>query len=333
MTAQETSMRAAIVGAGNIGGTHASAYRAAGVTIVAVCDVDMARAEALAQPHGAHSYDSVAAMLAAETPGVVSICTPPAQHRDAALEVLAHGIPILCEKPLAESVQSARAIVEAAQERGVPCMTGFCHRFHEPIMQIKERIDAGEIGKPVLFRNRFAYRFAGVENSWFSNPSISGGGTLMDTSVHSIDLYRFLIGDITQVAAQLTTSMPGLQVEDDSVLLVNGPARVPGVIEASWTTPVGGSIVTIFGTEGNVTVNYDLGDFGLAFIQRAGEEHPTEIPRSGTDRFTEEVRHFITCIERGTAVSPDAMDGLRTLQVVEAASRAASSGGAAEVEM
>jgi len=87
-------------------------------------------------------------------------------------------------------------------------MTGFCHRFHEPVLQIKELLQRGEIGAPVQFRSRFAYRFENVERSWFSDPAVAGGGTVMDTSVHSLDLYRFLIGEITHVAAQLTMALP-----------------------------------------------------------------------------------------------------------------------------
>jgi predicted dehydrogenase len=318
--------RAAIVGAGNIGKTHAAAYRDAGVAVVAVCDIDRVRAEALAAELDARAFTEVENMLEEARPGVVSVCTPPAQHRVAALAVLERGIPVLCEKPLADSVEAAEAIVAAAQERRVPCMTGFCHRFHEPVLQIKERLDAGEIGRPVLFRNRFAYRFAEVEKSWFSDPRVSGGGTLMDTSVHSIDLYRFLIGEIEQVAAQLTTRTPGLEVEDDSVLLVNGPAGVPGIIEASWTTPVGQSVLTIYGMRGNLTVDYEAGDFGVASIHRADEESPTEIPRTGRNRFSDEVAHFITCLETGSPVSPDALDGLRGLQIIQAACAAARDG-------
>jgi len=78
-------------------------------------------------------------------------------------------------------------------------------------------------------------------------------------------------------------------VEDTSVLLVNGPAAVPGVIEASWTTPVGASELVIFGTRGNLAIDYTAGDFGVARVHRAGHTTPTELPRSSHDRFTAEM--------------------------------------------
>src|SRR5579875_1745365 len=105
------SATAAIIGAGNIGRTHARAYRSVGVTVVAVCDVDLVRAKALADDLQATAYQSVEDLLAGQRPTVISICTPPAEHVAAACRVLQQGIPVLCEKPLADTVAGARAIV------------------------------------------------------------------------------------------------------------------------------------------------------------------------------------------------------------------------------
>lgn len=326
-------VRAAIIGAGNMGRTHAAAYAGAGAAVVAVCDVDGDRAHRFAAQIGAAAFTDVDEMLDTATPAVVSICTPPAFHLEPALAVARRGVPFLCEKPLADSLEVAQAIVQAAHAGGAPCAVGYCHRFHEPVLQIKEALDRGEIGQPVLFRNRFAYEFVGVEKSWFADRAISGGGTVMDTSVHSLDLYRFLIGEIGSVAARLTTVTPGLSVEDNSVLLVDGPARVPGIIEASWTTPVGQSHLTIYGTRGAVTVDYGAGDFGIAEIQQSEETAATRLPRSAHDRFTAEIQHFIGSVRAGRPVSPNGEDGVRTLQVIAAAYGAADQSGGVEVPL
>jgi predicted dehydrogenase len=327
----KVSATAAIIGAGNIGRTHARAYRSVGVTVVAVCDVDLARAKALAEELQATAYQTVEDLLAGHTPTVISICTPPAEHVAAACRVLQQGIPVLCEKPLADTVAGARTIAAAARDAGTACMTGFCHRFHEPVLQLKAQLDAGAIGRPVFFRSRFAARFQGVADSWFADPRISGGGTLMDTSVHSLDLYRFLIGEITHVAAQLTTVTPGLRVEDNSVLLVNGPAGVPGTIEASWTSPAGESMLTIYGTDGTVSVDYGAGHFGMARIQRVGDPEPQLLPRGDGNRFAAEITHLLESLAAGRAPAPSDRDGLRALEVIAAAYEAARGSGCVEV--
>ena len=327
----QSSLPVAIVGAGNIARSHAAGYQAAGASVLAVCDVDRERAQSFAGELDAQPYGDVEEMLESVRPAAVSICTPPAAHLEPALAGIRRGIPLLCEKPLANALAAARSIEAAARTSGVSCMVGFCHRFHEPVLQIREILQAGEIGEPVLFRNRFAYRFEGVERSWFSNSQISGGGTLMDTSVHSLDLYRFLIGEITQVAAQLTTLTPELTVEDNSVLLVNGPRGVPGIIEASWTTPVGESVLSVFGSDGCVMVDYEAGDFGVARVRRAGVGSWTELPRTDHDRFGAEIAHFIASVRAGHKPSPDAQDGVRALEVVDAAYQVGWSGGYREI--
>jgi predicted dehydrogenase len=326
-------MTAAIIGAGRMGRIHAAAYRAAGASVVAVCDVDASLAGALAAACQAAAYTSLERMLDETRPRVVSICTPPVAHLAAAQAAARRRIPFLCEKPLAATLPAAEAIVAAARDAGVACMTGFCHRFHEPVLQVKALLHRQEIGEPVLFRSRFAYRFEAVERSWFADRAVGGGGTVMDTSVHSLDLYRFLFGEITAVAAQLTTHTPGLAVEDTSVLLVNGPAAVPGIIEASWTTPVGASELVIFGTRGTLTVDYTAGDFGVARLQRADELAATELRRSRHDRFAAEIASFLSRVGAGREPTPDGHDGLRAMQVIAAAYAATRGTGCAAVPM
>jgi predicted dehydrogenase len=159
------------------------------------------------------------------------------------------------------------------------------------------------------------------------------GGTVLDTSVHSLDLYWFLLGEITTVAAQLTTRTPGIAVEDTSVLLVNGLAAVPGVIEASWTTPVGASELVIFGTRGTLAVDYTAGDFGAARVLRADEPAATVLRRSSHDRFAAEIASLLSSVTAGREPTPNGLDGLRVMQVIGAAYAAQRGTGCAAVPM
>lgn len=315
-----------------MGATHVRAYQQAGAEVVAICDVDAARAEILAGAAGAQSFTDIDAMLTEAHPAAVSVCTPPAQHVAPALAAAERRIALLIEKPLANALAPAREIAATIHASGIVCMAGFCHRFHGPVLELKQRLDAGAIGRPVFFRNRFAYRFEGVQHTWFADPAVAGGGTLMDTSVHSLDLYRFLIGDIDHVSAQLSTVTPGLPVEDNSALLVNGPDRIPGIIEASWTTPAGNSELIIFGTEGNLGVDYEQGDFGVAFVERPDESR-VMLERTGENRFVAEISHFLAAVQGRAKPSANVDDGLRTLEVIEAAYRSADRDGQNEPVM
>src|SRR5205807_7388205 len=131
----------------------------------------------------------------------VDICTPPAFHAPVALAAIERGLPVISEKPLARNPIEARAVVEAARGHGVPLMTAFCHRFHEPIVRVRRLIDEGSLGRVVMFRNRFGAKFPNIAERWFSKAEVAGGGVLMDTSIHSVDLFRPLVGEVRNVTS------------------------------------------------------------------------------------------------------------------------------------
>ena len=240
--------------------------------------------------------------------------------------VARRGIALLCEKPLAHSVAAAEAIVAAVEAGGVPWMSRLLPPLSPPVLAIKEQLAAGAIGAPILFRNRFAGRF-----SW-------GGADLVcrprPLRRRRPDGYQRAFGGPLPLPDRRDhrggraafTGGPGLastRVEHSGALLVNGPGGVPGVIEASWVTPTGGSVLAIYGTEGTLSVDYGAGNFGVAYLQRADDPAPRELPLRGPSRFTAEVGHLLECLAAGRAPSPDAHDGLRAVQVLMAAYAAA----------
>ncbi len=182
-------MNVGIIGCGGIAGQHIEAYKACeDVKIAAGVDVDIQRAINAAGSD--HAYTNFHEMLAKEKLDAVSVCTPPKFHKDAVCAALEAGLPVLCEKPLGFNSADARVMVDCAERTGKLLVTAFCHRFHEPVVQAKDIIKSGRIGKVIMYRNRFGGK-ADMTGVWFSDPEISGGGTLPDTSIHSIDLFRY----------------------------------------------------------------------------------------------------------------------------------------------
>lgn len=306
-------MKIGIIGCGGIAGQHVMAYKACeDVEIAAGADVDIQRATGVAGPD--HAYTSLHEMLAKEKLDAVSVCTPPKFHRDAVCAALESGLPVLCEKPLGFNADAARAIVECADRTGKLLVTAFCHRFHEPVVKAKEMIKSGKIGKVIMFRNRFGGK-ADMTTVWFSNPEISGGGTLPDTSIHSIDLFRYLVGDPIKVAGALARADQRYKVEDCSVVLVQTRDGAIGTIEASWTSPGSMNIIEIYGTEGAVVVDYFKSGIRY-FLAATGQWEEKE--NEGPDRFTLQARHFVDCIRNGSKPIVDGRDGLRANEIVDA---------------
>jgi UDP-N-acetylglucosamine 3-dehydrogenase len=175
------ALRVAVVGCGGAGGEHARAYRGLTdrVELVGVSDLEVARAERLAAATGARAYPSLDALLAAERPELVSVCTAEYGHTEPTLQALAAGCHVLCEKPLAATVADARRMVHAASAAGRVLGIDYNYRHMPAFVGLRQELQDGLIGEVVLAHisaHAFCYH-------------------------HALDLLRFLFGDIAAVGA------------------------------------------------------------------------------------------------------------------------------------
>jgi len=310
-------LRVALVGCGGIGAVHARSWgQVAGARLTAACDADVERAAALGVP----AFTDLAALLDAVEVDAVDVCTPPHLHAPLAGAALAHGLAVLCEKPLARDPAEAAGLVAAAEAAGCFMMTAFCHRFEPGVECVRGLLDSGTLGRPLMFRNRFGTRFAGVEDRWFSRAEIAGGGALMDTSVHSVDLFRHLVGEVTEVRAAVRAFHPEIAarpgVEDSAVLLLGAEGGALGVIEASWMTPWSANVVELYCERGAAVIDYDSGETRYRLEGDAEWRRP-ELPAG--DRFVEELRHFTAVLREGVPPRVTGRDGLRAVEVIHQA--------------
>lgn len=320
-------LRVAVVGAGGIGGTHLRAYAqlADQCEIVGVADVNPQAAADRAAEYGVAPSTDYLAMLETARPDAVSVCTPPSQHLPVVEAAARLRIAVLCEKPPARSVSETQSLVDAAQAAGIVLQFAFCHRFHLPVRQAQDLIGSGAIGRLVQIYNRFGFRFDRAAGSWFTERAVAGGGVLIDTLVHSIDLFRVLTGsEVTAVSASVSTSLPGIAVEDSASVLVTSANGVAGSLNCSWVTPVSEAELRIYGTEGQIVIDYAQPE-GIRY-RLAGMDDWTQMPFDGPDRFVLQARHFLTCVQTGTAPHVSSSDGLRVMRVIEGAYRSLPNG-------
>lgn len=319
-----SALRVGVVGVGGIGRTHLRAYAEAGNPAVAVTDVDHERAKAAAAESGAAAYPDLTSMLEQAGLDAVSVCTPPAGHRPAALAALERRVAVLCEKPMGLSGSECAELTEAADRAGVVLTVGHCHRFQPQVEALREAVRTGMIGTVLTFRNRFSGLLAGVEATWFSDPAVAGGGVLMDTCVHSVDLFRYLVGEVAQVRALTATTAtslgPALPVEDTAILTLRSEAGVIGSIEASWRTRPGEATITLQGTDGVLHL-----DYATMVLTRTGSEggDPERLAVTAGDRFTRQAVHFLDCVRAAATPRVSAADGAAAIAILEAAYRSA----------
>jgi predicted dehydrogenase len=255
-------------------------------------------------------------------PDVVSVGLPNYLHLEATLEALQRGMHVLCEKPLARTSDEAQRMIEAARRSGRVLMTGYHHRYQEAIARTRTAIADGTIGTVCSFRCRFAWRQR-RSGTWNFRPEESGGGVLIDSGGHAIDLYRYLVGEVALVSAVTTAVTEGHQVEDNAVVLLEGAqGGTPGVIEVSWTTPDTVMELVVEGTEGTLRVDFS----GLPKAQASLYQNRQwrQLHDEWPNPYARELAHFRDCIAGRATPLVDGHEGLRTLLVVEAAYRAAA---------
>jgi len=310
----QNELQVAVIGCGGIGGVHLARWaKVSGAKIAAVCDVDAATATRAATEYSAEGHTNWRALLDGYGLDIVDICTPPNLHAPLALQALDHGLHVLCEKPLARTPEEARAMVERAEARERLLMTAFCHRFHPPILFAKELIDNDDLGRIIMFRNRFSGYFVGIENRWFSDPEVAGGGSLLDTAVHSVDLFRYLVGEVQTATGKTAAFNPELRVEDSGICLLQAENGALGVIESSWATPGGRNVVELYGTAGACVVDYDTGKTHYKTADMPVWE-TREI--EGPDRFQREILHFCDAVRGLQPLMVTGRDGLRAVEII-----------------
>jgi predicted dehydrogenase len=320
-------LRVAIVGAGGIGGAHLKAYAELPdqCELVGIADVNLIAAQERASQFGGQAFADFVQLLDIVKPDAISICTPPNLHLAVAKAAAERKIAVLCEKPPARTLAEAEALVAAMAQSGALLQFAFCHRFHRSVTQAQELIRAGKLGKVVQIYNRFGFRFARAGNSWFTEAAVAGGGILIDTLVHSIDIFRALAGEVATVTASISTTLPTIQVEDSAAMLVTSESRVIGALTCSWVTPVSEAEVRIYGSDGEAIIDYAQPD-GLRY-RLAGEDSWTQLPFDQPDRFHLQAKHFLNCVATGVRPTVTGQDGLAVMRVIDAAYRSARNGG------
>jgi len=321
-------LRVGIVGCGGIARAHVGAYRSIPeVDIVSVHDVVAAAAEGLARETDARIARSPQEMAAVDDLDAVSVCTPPALHFEHCQPFLQARIPVLCEKPLEANARAAARLAELARRSRTLFMTAFCHRFHPAIIELKKLIDSGALGKPVLFRNIFG-GYLPLKGNHRANPALSGGGVIIDNGSHSVDLYRFLVGEPTSVQAVAGDVMQKLPIEDFGMIVLERRGKAFGEITSSYSLKGCGNWVEWYGTRGVAVVSYwNAGEPDLKYKVEGQTEWTPVDCSAHPDRFAGEIGHFVGCVQAGQKKAAiTANDGYRASVIIQAAYESAAKG-------
>ncbi|MBI4940323.1 MAG: Gfo/Idh/MocA family oxidoreductase [Actinobacteria bacterium] len=218
--ARPAGLRSGIIGAGFMGQVHARAVRSAGGTVAAVASSTVARGEAGAAELGAAwAAPSAQALIASPTVDVVHVCTPNHTHADLVRAAITEGKHVVCEKPLATTVEDAQDLVERAAGAGLVCAVPFVYRYYPTVLEARARLATGELGAVHLVHGSYLQDWLADtgDQNWRVDPALGGASrAFADIGVHWCDLVEFATGHrITSLSARLKTAVPVRVVGDE----------------------------------------------------------------------------------------------------------------------
>lgn len=324
-----STIRIGIVGAGGMGKTHAASVRALGdaARVVGVVDGVADAAATLADQTGAKAFSDAGSMfreLEGELDGVV-LCTPPSIRLDVIRPAMEQGVGVLIEKPLADTIGHANELVElGGKHPDVVLACAYCHRFTPAILEMNRLAHDGDLGRIVRWENTFACSIPDMGDRWMSDPAVSGGGSLIDTGCHSLDLFRFMCGDITPVGAVFDRKWPDRGESGATSLVKSASTGVAGTINNGWVEPARFT-VTLVGEEAALSYDYEKPTI-LTRSSVAGTSKTIEV-ESHEVRFDRQMAAFVGLLAGGARGDSLATldDGLAVARAVDELGRLARS--------
>ncbi|WP_273836242.1 Gfo/Idh/MocA family protein [Guptibacillus sedimenti] len=288
-----------------------------GVELAGIFDEDLERGEKAAKKYQTEYFSDQPTFLKEEMDAVI-ICSENFRHKEMVLDAARAKKHILCEKPIATNIHDAREMIQACEENEVILQIAFPVRFSSPIQQLKQLIDKGELGEIVAFRTTNRGQNPG---GWFIDRDQSGGGAVLDHTVHMVDIMRWFTGrEITSVHAIVDSYFHDIDIDDAGIMTLEFDGGIVASHDASWSRfaeyPVWGDVtIEVIGTK--QTVRVDAFKEHLRLFT-SGEQSLNHV-FYGNDMDLGLVRDFVECVKEQREPSITGYDGLKALEAALAA--------------
>ena len=310
---------AAVIGTGFWGKNHTRVYGELDSTeLVAVCDVNRERAKAMANQFGVKAYTSSSRMLKNEAIEVVSVCTWSTKLAKEALKALNAGKHVLVEKPMATNTKQAKKLLAVAEKNGLHLTVGFLMRFIPGLQHIREAVENKKLGELVCATAKRV-------SQWPER--IGDVGVVKDTAIHDIDVMRYISSEDPISVYAKTGSMRHRTFEDYAQIMLTYEDGKSAFIESNWITPYKTRILTVTGSEAIMKLDYITQEL---WIEDAKENLQPRFP--WREPLKLELQHFADCVLEKRKPVVTGVDGLKALEIAEAALRSSAKNKAIKLE-
>ena len=296
--------------------------------VVALSRRSLEKAQASAKQYDIPlAFDSAEALCRSPEVDAVFVATPNSLHLSDVLVAIRCGKPVLCEKPMGMNAEECRQLVHAAREAGILLGVAQVFRFEDSTRRLRDRVAAGQVGRPVFARAEFCYPGRGHARAWITDPALSGGGPVADVGVHCIDALRYILQDeVVQVSAQGMSDAESGRVEAAAVLACEFSRRTLGTIlvstRAGYRTPL-----EIVGDEGVLRADDGLNVERPIVIELKKNGAVAELETiSNREAYARQVDAFADAVRGKSAFPVPGEEGWQNQEILDAAYRSLKSG-------
>lgn len=326
----KSNLKFALLGCGRIGNRHAE-HIANQATLAAVCDVDIEKAQSLADSYQVKAYSSLEKLLQEEALDIVSICTPNGLHAEHTILSLKAGKHVLCEKPMAISVYDCGEMIKAAENANRRLFVVKQNRFNPPVKAVKEMVEEGRLGRILsvqlnCFWNRNADYY---HNSWKGTKDLDGG-TLFTQFSHFIDLLYWIVGDVKKVNAIVTNAIHQdlIEFEDQGAAVLEFYNGVIGTLNYSvnsFQKNMEGSL-TIFGEKGTVKIGgqylneleyQNILDYEVTGLPPGNPPNNYGNYVGSMSNHDKVYQNVIEVLEGNGVIATNGFEGLKTVEIID----------------
>jgi predicted dehydrogenase len=291
------------------------------VEVVGIADENAVRGKKIAKQHQTKYFSNYEKLLAEDVQAVV-VCSENVHHKKLTTLAAKAGKHVICEKPISVSIKDGQAMIDACKQNKVQLMTAFTCRFAPPVARVKQMIEEGQIGKILAINGTNHGRMPG---GWFIDKKLSGGGAVMDHTVHVADLMRWMTkAEFTEVYAEIDTRYHDIKIDDCGTLSMKMNNGAFTTLDPSWSRS------SVYPTWGDVTMHI-IGTDGVVWLdmfnQKMALYNKDDVKPNwiywGSSSDLEMIKAFIDAVENNKPVPVTGYDGLKAMEVALAAYQSA----------
>ena len=314
-------LKMAVIGVGSMGRNHARVLMdIPDVQMVGIADKNVINAHIVADKYKVPVYEDHNQLFNECSPDAVIIAVPTTLHREIAIDAIKKGIHVLIEKPIAATIEDAEEIIQTADQYHVIVAVGHIERFNPAVIELKRRIDAGELGQIFMIHARRLSPYP---------RRISDVGVAKDLATHELDMMRYLTGEeVVHLSAEISKVMQSPN-EDIVFGLLRFQNGILGILDVNWVTPTTVRELTITGEKGMFVVNYLSQELffhenpasrqpleGTVWDFTVDAGHMTKFQINKREPLRSELESFINAVRTGGKPLINGYDGLATLKLV-----------------